>query len=1348
MGNAPLGTTFDPKQAKQIFAELDVNGDGTLEYTELKDGVYRLGIAEEWPEARLLRYIEKFDINDDGNLDFLEFTKLCKNICKRNRKKAEEEKAKSRAGQRPDPTVASFDASEAMVVNQGPSLDDLAAEAAEAEANAYAAAEAAAAAAESEAGLETDDDMKLGTKYSSKVARNIWAALDMDGTGLLPHTQVLTAIEDIGLVTGWSVDKVDKFVKRFDDNGDGVIDFIEFKTLCKAVCKENRRSIAEAAAAAEVQAHAAAESALAEAKVDDVQVTAAVEVDEEARKLGVKFSINVARGIFNKLDQDNSGQLSETELRKGIDELGIVANWSFGKLKKYIKKCDKDQNGELDWEEFETLCKGICSKNKKELAERAAAEEAIAHIAAEEAAAAVAALDDVEIPDDDTDLGTKYSSSTAELIFKKLDTEKTQSLDYEHLLLGIYDLGIVAGWGWSDQQLTDTIVSVDENEDLELDVEEFKKLCKAICKGNRAKLAVQAEEAAVVAHAAAAEAELQSTIDDVMVSGDLQPGEAGLGTKFSSKTAKEIFNKLDDDKSGHLSQAELKRGIEELGVVGDWPHSKLQKFVAKFDANKDDHLDFDEFCELAKGVCKKNKKEIARAAAAADAAALIAAEQAEAAVEREDYEVDEEPAPPLGTQFSGKTAKIIFGRMDLDNSGTLDFGELWTGAKDLGITERWPTEELEAFIRGFDADQDGALTYDEFKALCKAICKENRKVVAAEAAAAEATAQAAVEAAAKAAAAEEVEVSGDVPPSEIGTKFSTENATAIFTKLDADNSGTVTDEELESGILELGLADHWSMAKLFKIIDKHDVDRDGALNLDEFLNVCRVVAKKNLKYEVAAAAAAEAKALQAAQDAAEAVANDDVEIKDQTTLGTKYNATVAKAIFKRMDTLGAGSLPHAGLARGLKEIGLVDGWSEKKMIMFIEKVDANGDGSMDFEEFKVLCKSVCKFNRKIAAETAQREEAAAHEAAVAMAAVAATDENLEVEGELEIPGTGGQLMLQYSTTKAKEVFDAIDSEGTGAISKEQLHFGIKELGIAGQWSFKKLDGFLNEFDANNDDSMDFEEFKGLCKAIVKSNRKKAAKMAKLQEAEAVVKAADTRAEATAGDEDLDVTLGTAYSAKNAKIVFERVDADSSGTLSYEELSISFGELGLTGIWSDDDVKKFLVQYDVNGDGELDFKEFKTMCKAIAKINRERAAAEAKAAAEAARAKAAAAQKRVDDAAVAKLAEIQAEREMLAQQQMAGLAGGKRIKAGTNQNVGAEVVFMDVGASYEELKYQNEAQRALRRTAKFDKGRRSVVREDQLPEEDFSKLASRIADKKRRNSATNGSPEKARGTSSR
>ena len=117
---------------------------------------------------------------------------------------------------------------------------------------------------------------------------------------------------------------------------------------------------------------------------------------------------------------------------------------------------------------------------------------------------------------------------------------------------------------------------------------------------------------------------------------------------------------------------------------------------------------------------------------------------------------------------------------------------------------------------------------------------------------------------------------------------------------------------------------------------------------------------------------------------------------------------------------------------------------------------------------------------------------------------------------------------------------------------------------------------------------------------------------------------------------------------------------------------------------------------------------------------------------------------VDDAAAAKFAQIQAEREAQAQQQMAGIASGKG--RGKSKNVQSEVVFMEVGASYEDMKHQNDAQRALRRTAKFDKGRRSVVREDVLPEEDFSKLASRIADKKRRNSQTK--PTKARGQSSR
>lgn len=87
MGNSqPLGTTFNPQQARDIFDEIDADKNGTLDHGELQQGVVKLGIAADWPEKRLQKFIRKFDANEDGLLDFAEFTKLCKSICRKNRK--------------------------------------------------------------------------------------------------------------------------------------------------------------------------------------------------------------------------------------------------------------------------------------------------------------------------------------------------------------------------------------------------------------------------------------------------------------------------------------------------------------------------------------------------------------------------------------------------------------------------------------------------------------------------------------------------------------------------------------------------------------------------------------------------------------------------------------------------------------------------------------------------------------------------------------------------------------------------------------------------------------------------------------------------------------------------------------------------------------------------------------------------------------------------------------------------------------------------------------------------------------------------------------------------------------
>lgn len=180
--------------------------------------------------------------------------------------------------------------------------------------------------------------------------------------------------------------------------------------------------------------------------------------------------------------------------------------------------------------------------------------------------------------------------------------------------------------------------------------------------------------------------------------------------------------------------------------------------------------------------------------------------------------------------------------------------------------------------------------------------------------------------------------------------------------------------------------------------------------------------------------------------------------------------------------------------------------------------------------------------------------------------------------------------------------------------------------------------------------------------------------------------------------------------------------------------MGFSELGLTAVWSDDEVKKFLVKYDTDGDGVLDFQEFKALCKGVARLNRKKDAEEKAAVAAAAKAAAEAAQKAVDAEAARRFAEIQAEKEAAAQQAMLARSAGKRVTSAP-----AEVVFMDVPSlTYSELKTANEAQRALRKTSVFNPASRGNVAERALPEEDFSKLASQIAKKKKRN-ASLGSP---------
>lgn len=60
----------DIKELKEIFLAIDNNGDGTLTFTEIEDGLKRLKIPD-W--EHILENLKEADVDKSGTIDYTEF---------------------------------------------------------------------------------------------------------------------------------------------------------------------------------------------------------------------------------------------------------------------------------------------------------------------------------------------------------------------------------------------------------------------------------------------------------------------------------------------------------------------------------------------------------------------------------------------------------------------------------------------------------------------------------------------------------------------------------------------------------------------------------------------------------------------------------------------------------------------------------------------------------------------------------------------------------------------------------------------------------------------------------------------------------------------------------------------------------------------------------------------------------------------------------------------------------------------------------------------------------------------------------------------------------------------------
>ncbi|KAF9679763.1 hypothetical protein SADUNF_Sadunf06G0048700 [Salix dunnii] len=159
-----------------------------------------------------------------------------------------------------------------------------------------------------------------------------------------------------------------------------------------------------------------------------------------------------------------------------------------------------------------------------------------------------------------------------------------------------------------------------------------------------------------------------------------------------------------------------------------------------------------------------------------------------------------------------------------------------------------------------------------------------------------------------------------------------------------------------------------------------------------------------------------------------------------STSSPAYDKAELKGVFATFDKNGDGFITKQELRESFKNIRIF--MTEKEVEEMVVKVDANGDGLIDFEEFCILCK-----------------------------AIGVRDQGGDDEREGQVAGQdGGEGDL-------KEAFDVFDKDKDGLISVEELGLMLCSLGLKEGGRVEDCEEMIRKVDMDGDGMVNFNEFK-------------------------------------------------------------------------------------------------------------------------------------------------------------------------------------------------------------------------------------------------------------------------------
>jgi len=219
------------------------------------------------------------------------------------------------------------------------------------------------------------------------------------------------------------------------------------------------------------------------------------------------------------------------------------------------------------------------------------------------------------------------------------------------------------------------------------------------------------------------------------------------------------------------------------------------------------------------------------------------------------------------------------------------------------------------------------------------------------------------------------------------------------------------------------------------------------------------------------------------------------------------------------------------------QAALNDGSLDESMQELMKEVDTNGDGEIDFDEFKQMMRLSLKETRVDAALVSNLRRYQ-NQSGLKKVALQVMADQLGDECKMSTPDAAKINTL-------RDTFASMDLDGDRLLSKEELQKGLTDSGVEGVNFDELIDGIHHHADG----SVDYREFL-----------------------------------AAALDQQFYTQKSTCEKA------FKAFDHDGDGHVSLEDLKSLLQARGS----ANEDVEKMMRDADTNGDGVIDFNEFMSM----------------------------------------------------------------------------------------------------------------------------------------------------------